>query len=48
MLSVHLEGWDIEGGRETQEGGGMWIYVCITDSLCITDSVCTAENNTAL
>ena len=27
MLCVHLEGWDREGGRETQEGGDMGIYV---------------------
>ena len=25
MLCVHLEGWDREGGRETQEGGDMGI-----------------------
>ena len=25
----HLEGWDREGGRETQEGGDMGIYVYI-------------------
>ena len=25
----HLEGWDKEHGRETQEGGDMGIYVCI-------------------
>ena len=29
MLCVHLEGWDTEGGRETQEGGDMGIYVYI-------------------
>ena len=29
MLCDHLEGWDREGGRETQEGGDMGIYVCI-------------------
>ena len=29
MLSDHLEGWDREGGRETQEGGDMGIYVYI-------------------
>ena len=26
---VHLEGWDREGGRETQEGGDMGIYVYV-------------------
>ena len=25
----HLEGWDSEGGRETQEGGDMGIYVYV-------------------
>ena len=25
----HLEGWDKEGGRETQEGGDMGIYVYV-------------------
>ena len=29
MLCDHLEGWDREGGRETQEGEGMGIYVHI-------------------
>ena len=29
MLCVDLEGWDREGGRETQEGGDTGIYVCI-------------------
>ena len=29
MLSYDLEGWDKEGGRETQEGGDMEIYVYI-------------------
>ena len=29
MLSDHLEGWDREGGSETQEGGDMGIYVYI-------------------
>ena len=24
-----LEGWDREGGRETQEGGDTGIYVCV-------------------
>ena len=27
VLCDHLEGWDREGGRETQEGGDMRIYV---------------------
>ena len=29
MLCDDLEGWDREGGRETQEGGDMGIYVYI-------------------
>ena len=29
MLCDHLERWDREGGRETQEGGDMGIYVYI-------------------
>ena len=29
MLCDHLEGWDREGGRETQEGEDMGIYVYI-------------------
>ena len=29
MLCDHLEGWDTEGGRETQEGGDMGIYVYV-------------------
>ena len=29
MLCDHLEAWDREGGRETQEGGDMGIYVHI-------------------
>ena len=29
MLCDHLEGWDREGGRETQEGGDMGICVYI-------------------
>ena len=28
-LRKHLEGWDSEGGRETQEGGDMGIYVYV-------------------
>ena len=27
VLCVHLEGWDREGGRETQEGGDMGMYI---------------------
>ena len=27
MLGDDLEGWDMEGGREAQEGGDMGIYV---------------------
>ena len=29
MLCDHLEGWDREGGRETQEGGDMGIYIYV-------------------
>ena len=29
MLCVHLEGWDREGGRETQEGGDMGMHVYV-------------------
>ena len=29
VLCDHLEGWDRKGGRETQEGGDMGIYVYI-------------------
>ena len=29
MLCDHLEGWDREGGSETQEGGDMGIYISI-------------------
>ena len=29
MLSDHLEGWDREGGRETQEGRDMGTYVYV-------------------
>ena len=29
VLCDHLEGWDREGGRETQKGGDMGIYVCV-------------------
>ena len=43
MLCVHLEGWDREGGRETQEGGHGDVCICIADSLCYT-----AETNTPL
>ena len=30
MLCDHLKGWDREGGRETQEGGDMRIYVYVS------------------
>ena len=30
MLCDHLEGWDREGGRETQEGRDMGIYVYVS------------------
>ena len=29
VLCDHLEGWDREGGRETQEGGDMGIYAYV-------------------
>ena len=29
VLCDHLEGWDREGGRETQQGGDMGIYVYV-------------------
>ena len=29
MLCDDLQGWDREGGRESEEGGDMGIYVCI-------------------
>ena len=29
MLRDDLEGWDRKGGRETQQGGDMGIYVYI-------------------
>ena len=29
VLCDHLEGWDRDGGRETQEGGDMGIYVYV-------------------
>ena len=29
MLRVHLEEWDREGGRETQEEGDMGMYVYV-------------------
>ena len=29
VICDHLEGWDREGGRETQEGGDMGIYVYV-------------------
>ena len=44
MLCDHLEGWDREGGRETQEGR-LYGDICI----CIADSLCyKAETNTPL
>ena len=43
MLCDLLEGWDREGGRETQEGRDMGICIYIADSLCYT-----AETNTTL
>ena len=44
VLCVHLEGWDRERGRETQEGGDKGdICICIADSLCYK-----AETNTPL
>ena len=43
MLCDHLEGWDSEGGRETQEEGDMGMYVYTADSLCYA-----AETNTIL
>ena len=45
MFCDHLEGWDREGGRETQEGGdmGIYVYIYIADSLCYK-----AETNTPL
>ena len=35
MLCDHLEGWDREGGRETQEGRDVGIYVYVIDSLIL-------------
>ena len=29
VLCDHLEGWDREGGRETQEGGDMGMFLCV-------------------
>ena len=29
VLCDHIEGWDREGGRETQEGGDMGIHVYV-------------------
>ena len=48
MLCNHLEGWDKEGGRETQEGdargrGYRDIRMHTADSLCYT-----AETSTTL
>ena len=45
VLCDHLEGWDREGGRETQDGGDMDGDICI----CIADLLCyTAATNTPL
>ena len=35
MLCDDLEGWDREGGGETQEGGdmGMYVYIWLIDSV---------------
>ena len=44
MLCDHPEGWDWEGGRETQEGADIEdICIDIADSLCYT-----TETNTPL
>ena len=44
MLCDHLEGWDREGGKETQEGGDNGgICIPMADLLC-----CITEINTAL
>ena len=45
MLCDHLEGWDMECGREMQKGGDMYgdIHMHTADSLCYT-----AETNTTL
>ena len=41
MLCDDLKGWDVEGGREVQEGGDICIHIAA--SHC-----CTAETNTIL
>ena len=43
MLCDHLEGWDRDRGKETQEGGNMDMCIRMADSLCFT-----AEANTPL
>ena len=51
MLCDHLEAQDREGGRETQEGGDICIYVYtyIHICICIADSLCyKVETNTPL
>lgn len=40
MLSDDLEGWDVGGWEEAQDGGGICIFM--------TDSHCMAETNTML
>ena len=42
MLCDHLEGWDREGGRATQEGRDMGIYVYIQ----LTHFVIQQKHNT--
>ena len=45
VLFDHLEGWDMEGGREGDARGKRYGNICI----CITDSLCyKAETNTQL
>ena len=41
MLCDHLEGWDREGERETQEGGDIGIHIADSPHR-------TAETNTTL
>ena len=42
MLCDHLEGWDREGGRETQEGEDVGIYVYVQ----LIHSVIQQKHNT--
>ena len=45
VLCDHLEGWDMEGGREGDARGKRYGNIC----MCITDSLCyKAETNTPL